>query len=189
MSPSSSGVPKRTGPGRRGGANVRLVPHAEIASNGWDLNVGRYVKTAVSDESTCRPRWRYHEPKPTSPPNRALFNDSKQQASPTWARATMSDEWAERNSQRSRRANQWMGSLHPGSTYWTTRATLVYALEGVDAEFSEDHADPGRNGEEPTRIAETGDGFVLMSVVSDTNFADRSPTGGDAVIRGGKARR
>lgn len=37
-------------PDGEGGANVRLVPHAEIASNGWDLNVGRYVKTAVDDE-------------------------------------------------------------------------------------------------------------------------------------------
>lgn len=28
---------------------VRLVPHTEIESNGWDLNIGRYIKTAAAD--------------------------------------------------------------------------------------------------------------------------------------------
>ncbi len=32
-----------------GGVQVRLVPHAEIAENGWDLNIGRYLKTAAAD--------------------------------------------------------------------------------------------------------------------------------------------
>lgn len=33
-----------------GGAAVRLVAHEEIAANGWDLNIGRYIKTAAADE-------------------------------------------------------------------------------------------------------------------------------------------
>ena len=32
-----------------GVTNVRLVPHAEIKENGWDLNIGRYLK--VADEA------------------------------------------------------------------------------------------------------------------------------------------
>lgn len=42
----------RTGddPDGAGGANVRLVPVAEIETNGWDLNIGRYIKTGVADE-------------------------------------------------------------------------------------------------------------------------------------------
>ena len=33
-----------------GGAQVRLVPHAEIEANGWDLNIGRYIKTTTDDD-------------------------------------------------------------------------------------------------------------------------------------------
>ncbi len=33
-----------------GGAAVRLVPHSEIEANAWDLNIGRYLKTAAADE-------------------------------------------------------------------------------------------------------------------------------------------
>lgn len=33
-----------------GGVQVRAVPIAEIESNGWDLNIGRYVKVAAEDE-------------------------------------------------------------------------------------------------------------------------------------------
>ena len=42
----------RTGedPDGEGGANVRLVPLTEIESNSWDLNIGRYIKTATADE-------------------------------------------------------------------------------------------------------------------------------------------
>jgi type I restriction enzyme M protein len=32
------------------GIVVRLVPHAEIDSNGWDLNIGRYLKTMAGEE-------------------------------------------------------------------------------------------------------------------------------------------
>jgi len=34
-----------------GGVNVRLVPFDEIKANGFDLNIGRYLKTAVTDET------------------------------------------------------------------------------------------------------------------------------------------
>lgn len=37
-------------PDGEGGAAVRLVPHSEIESNGWELNIGRYIKTAAVDE-------------------------------------------------------------------------------------------------------------------------------------------
>ena len=42
----------RTGedPDGEGGANVRLVPMSEIEANGWDLNIGRYIKTVAADE-------------------------------------------------------------------------------------------------------------------------------------------
>ena len=42
----------RTGedPDGEGGAAVRLVSHDEIEGNGWDLNIGRYIKTAATDE-------------------------------------------------------------------------------------------------------------------------------------------
>lgn len=42
----------RTGedPDGEGGVNVRLVPFDEIKTNGFDLNIGRYLKTAVTDE-------------------------------------------------------------------------------------------------------------------------------------------
>lgn len=33
-----------------GGVNVRLVPFDEIKTNGFDLNIGRYLKTAVADD-------------------------------------------------------------------------------------------------------------------------------------------
>lgn len=38
----------RTGedPDGEGGVQVRLVEHAEIKDNGWDLNIGRYLRTA-----------------------------------------------------------------------------------------------------------------------------------------------
>jgi type I restriction enzyme M protein len=32
-----------------GGVNVRLVPDTEIAGNDYDLNIGRYIKTAAGD--------------------------------------------------------------------------------------------------------------------------------------------
>lgn len=32
-----------------GGANVRLVPFDEIKDNGWDLNIGRYIKVAAEE--------------------------------------------------------------------------------------------------------------------------------------------
>ena len=32
-----------------GGARVRLVPIAELEANGWDLNIGRYIKQASAD--------------------------------------------------------------------------------------------------------------------------------------------
>jgi type I restriction enzyme M protein len=41
----------RTGddPDGEGGVAVRLVPHAEVKENGWDLNIGRYLRSAASD--------------------------------------------------------------------------------------------------------------------------------------------
>ena len=36
-------------PDGEGGVQVRLVPDAEIESNGYDLNIGRYIKTATED--------------------------------------------------------------------------------------------------------------------------------------------
>lgn len=33
-----------------GGAQVRLVPLAEIEANGWDLNIGRYIRTSSGEE-------------------------------------------------------------------------------------------------------------------------------------------
>lgn len=36
-------------PDGEGGAQVRLVPHTEIEANDWDLNIGRYIKTAAAD--------------------------------------------------------------------------------------------------------------------------------------------
>lgn len=36
-------------PDGEGGANVRLVPTEEIAANGYDLNIGRYIKTAAAE--------------------------------------------------------------------------------------------------------------------------------------------
>jgi type I restriction enzyme M protein len=41
----------RTGedPDGEGGAQVRLVSHGEIKDNGWDLNIGRYLKTAATE--------------------------------------------------------------------------------------------------------------------------------------------
>ena len=32
------------------GVQVRLVPVAEIEANGWDLNIGRYLKAVSGDE-------------------------------------------------------------------------------------------------------------------------------------------
>lgn len=42
----------RTGadPDGEDGVNVRLVDHEEIAANGWDLNIGRYIQTSVAAE-------------------------------------------------------------------------------------------------------------------------------------------
>lgn len=37
-------------PDGEGGVQVRLVPHPEIEANGWDLNIGRYIKTAATEE-------------------------------------------------------------------------------------------------------------------------------------------
>jgi len=41
----------RTGedPDGEGGINVRLVPYAEIAANGFDLNIGRYVRATAAE--------------------------------------------------------------------------------------------------------------------------------------------
>ena len=41
----------RTGddPDGEGGVQVRLVDHAELEGNGWDLNIGRYLKVAAAD--------------------------------------------------------------------------------------------------------------------------------------------
>ncbi len=41
----------RTGAEQDGsdGVGVRLVPHAEIEANGWDLNIGRYIKGAAAE--------------------------------------------------------------------------------------------------------------------------------------------
>lgn len=41
----------RTGsnPDGDGGAGARLVDHAEIKENGWDLNLGRYLRTAAAE--------------------------------------------------------------------------------------------------------------------------------------------
>lgn len=36
--------------GADAGVAVRLVPRAEIEANGWDLNIGRYVRGAAADE-------------------------------------------------------------------------------------------------------------------------------------------
>ena len=38
-------------PDGEGGVNVRLVPFAEIETNGFDLNIGRYLKTTAADET------------------------------------------------------------------------------------------------------------------------------------------
>lgn len=32
-----------------GGAEVRLVPLTEVEDNGWDLNIGRYIKGAAAE--------------------------------------------------------------------------------------------------------------------------------------------
>lgn len=37
------------GPDDDGGINVRLVPIAEIEGNGWDLNIGRYVRAKAAE--------------------------------------------------------------------------------------------------------------------------------------------
>ncbi len=39
-------------PDGEGGVQVRLVEHAELKDNGWDLNIGRYLKTAAADTIT-----------------------------------------------------------------------------------------------------------------------------------------
>jgi type I restriction enzyme M protein len=36
-------------PDGEGGAAVRLVPLTEVESNGWDLNIGRYIKGAAAE--------------------------------------------------------------------------------------------------------------------------------------------
>ena len=36
-------------PDGEGGVQVELVTHAEIKENGWDLNIGRYIKTAAAE--------------------------------------------------------------------------------------------------------------------------------------------
>jgi type I restriction enzyme M protein len=36
-------------PDGQGGAEVRLVPMAEVEANGWDLNIGRYIKGAAAE--------------------------------------------------------------------------------------------------------------------------------------------
>ncbi|MER8026728.1 type I restriction-modification system subunit M [Glutamicibacter protophormiae] len=43
----------RTGndPDGEGGANIRLVPFAEIEANGFDLNIGRYIKVAAEESA------------------------------------------------------------------------------------------------------------------------------------------
>ena len=33
------------------GANVRLVPFDEIKANGFDLNIGRYIKVAAEEQA------------------------------------------------------------------------------------------------------------------------------------------
>ena len=38
-----------TDPDGEGGVEVRVVDHAEIKENGWDLNIGRYLKTAAAE--------------------------------------------------------------------------------------------------------------------------------------------
>ncbi len=38
-----------TDPDGEGGVAVRLVPHSEIEANGWDLNIGRYLKGAAAE--------------------------------------------------------------------------------------------------------------------------------------------
>lgn len=38
-----------TDPDGEGGVHVRLVPHQEISDNGFDLNIGRYVRAAVEE--------------------------------------------------------------------------------------------------------------------------------------------
>ena len=38
-------------PDGEGGVQVRLVPHAEIEGNGWDLNLGRYLRASGADEA------------------------------------------------------------------------------------------------------------------------------------------
>lgn len=44
----------RTGddPDGEDGINIALVPHTDIEANGWDLNIGRYIKTAAEDTIT-----------------------------------------------------------------------------------------------------------------------------------------
>jgi type I restriction enzyme M protein len=39
-----------TDPDGDGGANVRLVPLAELEENGFDLNIGRYIKVAAAEQ-------------------------------------------------------------------------------------------------------------------------------------------
>jgi len=39
----------RSGDGTKLGVPTRLVGHAEIKENGWDLNIGRYLKTAAAE--------------------------------------------------------------------------------------------------------------------------------------------
>ena len=34
------------------GVEIRLVPQDEIEANGWDLNIGRYLKTTAEDETS-----------------------------------------------------------------------------------------------------------------------------------------
>ena len=44
-----AGYRSGTDPDGDGGAGVRLVPREEIETNGWDLNIGRYIKGAAAD--------------------------------------------------------------------------------------------------------------------------------------------
>ena len=38
-----------TDPDGEGGVQVRVVAHAEIKENGWDLNIGRYLRGAAEE--------------------------------------------------------------------------------------------------------------------------------------------
>ncbi len=80
--------------GADSGVTVRLVPLAEIEINGFDLNIGRYLKAAAAMSSICQLRSQTtRRPAPdASTPNKHSSRDSQPLVSPIWA-PQMPDGW------------------------------------------------------------------------------------------------